>query len=137
MATHTNTDTGYGFVLNRAPDGKDHNSELQGRILGRVTTRTVLWGALVVAVSALAFRLLDPILAAFVAIILVTAAVVAVLASDWDRHSTYEEREAVRARRRAEKWERGARARDRDRAKWQAHQAKQARQAGQAGQAEQ
>ncbi len=121
-----NTDTGNGFVLNRAPDGRDHDSELQGRILGGVTRRTVFWGTLVVAVSALAFRLLDPILAAFVAIVLVTAAVVAILASDWDRHSTYEEREAVRARRRAEKWERGTQARDRDRAKWQAHQAKQA-----------
>ena len=52
--------------------------------------------------------------------------VVAFLARDWDSHSTYEERELARARRRAEKWERGADARARDRASWEAHQARQA-----------
>jgi hypothetical protein len=85
-----------------------------------------LWGAAVAAVSVLAFVLLDPIVAAFVTILLITGAVVAVLARDWDRHSTYEERELVRARKRAEKWERGKDARARDRAKWEAHQARQA-----------
>jgi membrane protein implicated in regulation of membrane protease activity len=86
---------------------------------------TVFWGALVAVVSVLAFLLLDPILAAFVVILLVTAAVIAFLARDWDRHSTYEEREAARARKRAEKWERGTDARARDRARWEAHQARQ------------
>ena len=86
----------------------------------------VLWGAAVAAVSVLAFVLLDPVLAAFVAILLVTGAVVAVLARDWDRHSTYEERELARAERRAAKWERSTAARARDRAKWEAHQARQA-----------
>jgi hypothetical protein len=51
--------------------------------------------------------------------------VIAVLASDWDRHSTFEERELERARRRKEKWERGAAARERDRVKWEAHRARQ------------
>ena len=90
-----------------------------------------LWGAAVAAVSVLAFVLLDPVLAAFVTILLVTAAVVALLARDWDRHSTYEERELARAQRRAEKWERGTDARARDRAKWEAHQARQAGKADQ------
>ena len=85
-----------------------------------------LWGAAVAVVSVLAFVLLDPVLAAFVVILVITAAVVAVLARDWDRHSTYEERELARAQRRAEKWERGTDARARDRAKWEAHQARQA-----------
>jgi hypothetical protein len=88
--------------------------------------RMVLWGGLVAAMSVLAFLLLDPVLAAFVVILLLTGAVVAVAARDWDQHSTYEEREAVRARRRAEKWDRNAAARDRDRARWEAHQARQA-----------
>jgi hypothetical protein len=86
----------------------------------------VLWGAAVVIGSVLAFVLLDPVLAAFVLILLVTGLGVAVLARDWDRHSTYEERELARARKRAEKWERGKEARARDRAKWEAHQARQA-----------
>jgi hypothetical protein len=88
--------------------------------------RLVLWGGMVVALSVLAFVLLDPVLAAFVVILLLTGAVVAVAARDWDQHSTYEEREAVRARRRAEKWDRNSAARDRDRARWEAHQARQA-----------
>jgi hypothetical protein len=79
--------------------------------------------------TVLAFRSLDPIIAAFLAILGVTLVVSAFLARDWDSHSTYEEREAARARRRAEKWERGAAARDRDRVRWEAHQARQARQA--------
>ena len=86
------------------------------------------WGvgvAVAVAGSVAAFLLLDPILAAFLAILLATVAVIAVLASDWDRHSTFEERELERARRRKEKWERGAAARERDRVKWEAHRARQ------------
>jgi len=91
--------------------------------------RIVIWGALVAAVSVLAFRLLDPIVAAFIVILLVTGLVIAYVARDWDQHPTYEQREAVRARKRAEKWDRNQAARDRDRAKWEAHQAKQARSA--------
>lgn len=89
----------------------------------------LFWGALVAIVSALLFLLLDPILAAFLVILLVTGAVIAYAARDWDQHSTYEEREAVRAQKRKAKWERNQAARDRDRAKWEAHQARQGRQA--------
>jgi hypothetical protein len=94
----------------------------------------VLWGALVVVVSVLAFVLLDPILAAFGVILLVTAAVAAFLGRDWDRHSTFEERELVRAGKRAGKWERNKDVRARDRAKWEAHQARQAESARRAEQ---
>ena len=77
--------------------------------------------------SVLAFLVLDPIVAAFLVILGGTAVVIAAVARDWDRHSTFEERELARARRRAEKWERTKGARDRDRARWEAHQARQAR----------
>lgn len=80
-----------------------------------------------VAGSALAFLVLDPIIAAFLVILGATAVVIAAVARDWDRHSTFEERELARARRRAEKWERGAAARARDRARWEAHQARRAK----------
>jgi membrane glycosyltransferase len=89
----------------------------------------VFWGALLAVVSVLAFLWLDPILAAFVAILLVTAAGIGYVARDWDQHSTYEEREAARARKRAEKWERGKDVRARDRARWEAHQERQAEKA--------
>ena len=92
--------------------------------------RMVFWGALIAVVSVLAFLLLDPIVAAFLVILLVTGAVIAFVARDWDQHPTYEEREAVRARKRGEKWDRNQAARDRDRARWEAHQAKQAGTAG-------
>ena len=82
--------------------------------------------AVVAAGCAAAFVLLDPIVATFVAMVLVTSLVVAFLARDWDRHSTYEQREQLRTQQRKEKWERGQAARDRDRAKWEAHQARQA-----------
>jgi membrane glycosyltransferase len=92
-----------------------------------VTLRGVVWGALVAAVSVLAFLVLDPIVAAFLVIMLVTVAVIAFLARDWDQHSTFEEREQARSVKRAQKWERNAGARARDRARWEAHQARQAR----------
>jgi len=91
--------------------------------------RMVSWGLVVAVVSVLAFLLLNPILAAFLVILVVTGAVMAYVARDWDQHSTYEERERIRAQKRAVKWERNQAARDRDRAKWEAHQAKQARSA--------
>lgn len=90
-----------------------------------MTVRWVLGGVVAVVGSVAAFLLLDPIAAAFVAIVLVTVATIAVLAGDWDRRSTFEERELERARRRKEKWERGAAARERDRVKWEAHRARQ------------
>jgi peptidoglycan/LPS O-acetylase OafA/YrhL len=73
-----------------------------------------------------AFLLLDPFLAAFVAIVVAVGLAMAVAARDWDQHETYEQRELERARRRAEKWDRNADARARDRAKWEAYQARKA-----------
>ena len=96
---------------------------------GGVTQRLVLGSTLVVLGSVAAFLLLDVILAAAVAIVLVTLLGAALAARDWDQHSTYEEREQARALRRKEKWDRSQGARDRDRARWEAHQARQARKA--------
>src|SRR4051812_50146339 len=60
-----------------------------------------------------------------------TLVVVAFFARDWDQHSTFEEREMVRARKRKAKWEKGKDKRARDRARWEAHQARRAgKQAG-------
>ena len=72
-------------------------------------------------------RNLDPILAAFVVILGATAVVITAFARDWDQHSTFEQRELARARKRGEKWDRNKDARDRDRVRWEAHQARQAR----------
>ena len=85
------------------------------------------------AVAVGAFVLLDPIAAAAVAILALTAVVMGVAAHDWDAHQSFEEREQARARRRREKWERNAGARARDRARWEAAKARQARKAGRAG----
>lgn len=95
-------------------------------------SRGLLAAAVVsLVLAALSFVLLDDVVVAgFVAILLVTAAVMAFLASDWDRHSTFEEREQQRALRRKAKWEANAEARERDRRRWEAHQARQAPQPG-------
>jgi hypothetical protein len=85
----------------------------------------VVWAA----ASVLAFRSLDPIIAAFLVIMGFTALVIGVLARDWDRHSTFEEREVARARKRKAKWEATKDVRARDRARWEAHQARQAKKA--------
>lgn len=114
-----------------------------GRILVGVTQDSpaprrvspLLAGAVVLAlaVGAGAFVLLDPFLAAFVAIVVAVGLAMAVAASDWDRHETFEERELARARRRAEKWDRNADVRARDRAQWEAHQARKAARAARDG----
>ncbi len=100
-------------------------SGAERRILVAVTVRWALGGAVAGVGSVTAFLLLDPVLAMFVAIVLVTVVVIAVLVGDWDRRPTFEQRELERARRRKEKWDRGAAARERDRAKWAAHRARQ------------
>lgn len=87
------------------------------------------------AVAVGAFVLLDPIAAAAVAILVVTAVVMGVVSRDWESHESFEEREHARARRRQEKWERNAGARARDRARWEAAKARQARKAAGAGSA--
>ena len=84
-----------------------------------------LGAALLAAGAVLAFLTLDPILAAFLVIFGGTAGALVAVARNWDRHSTFEERELVRARRRAEKWERNSDVRARDRARWEAYQARQ------------
>ncbi len=86
----------------------------------------VAGGALgTVALVALAFILLDVVIAAAVSIVLVTVLVIAVLAGDWDQHSSFEDREQERALRRKEKWDKNSGARDRDRRRWEEHQARQ------------
>jgi hypothetical protein len=79
--------------------------------------------------SVAAFTLLDPVIAAFLCIMGLTVVGAAFMGSGWVRSSTYEEREAERVRRRKAKWEAGAAARERDRARWEAHQARKAGQA--------
>jgi hypothetical protein len=86
----------------------------------------VLAAAVTVALVVWAFSALDVVVASAVAIVLLTALGLTVAASGWDQHSTYEERELARARRRQEKWDRNKAARERDRLKWEAHQARQA-----------
>ncbi len=65
-------------------------------------------------------------IAAFVCTLGLTVVVIAFLSSGWVRATSFEEREAERARRRKAKWEAGAAARRRDRARWEAHPARRA-----------
>jgi hypothetical protein len=105
-------------------DRPTRRPERSGADTGVVAKRWLVGGGIWVVVSALAFLVLDPILAAFVAIVLATFVVVAALAADWNKHSTFEQRELVRARKRAAKRERTKDVRARDRARWEAHQAR-------------
>ena len=98
-----------------------------GAEVPRSRSKRPLIGAIVWIVgSAVAFAVLDPVIAAFVCILGLTAVVVTFLSSDWVRSTSFEEREAERVRRRKEKWDAGAEARERDRARWEAHQARKA-----------
>ena len=93
--------------------------------------RILISTGVVAAVGVLTYLTLDAIMATFLTIVVAVTAMVLVLASDWDQHSTFEERELARARKRAAKRERTAGARARDRERWEAHQAKKsARQEG-------
>jgi hypothetical protein len=122
--------------VTRSPDGRilvrvtEHSGSTGATPDGRL--RPVAVAALVWLVGAvLAFTFLDPIIAAFLAIMGLTLVVVAFFARDWDQHSTFEEREMVRARKRKAKWEKGKDKRARDRARWEAHQRRRAeREAG-------
>jgi hypothetical protein len=87
----------------------------------------LLCAAVVTAAGVLALVFVDPILGAFLLIMGLTLLGIGAMARDWDRHPTYEDRELARARKRKEKWERGSAARERDRARWEAHQARQAK----------
>ena len=86
----------------------------------------VMWAAVtVVAFPAIGNVIVASGLAVFGLVLLVVLA----MASDWDRHPDFEERELARARRRRAKWERTADARARDRERWEAHQARRAERA--------
>jgi hypothetical protein len=91
----------------------------------------LIGGGIWVVLTVLVFLLLNPILAAFITIVTGTVVVVLGLAANWDEHSTFEQREAARAVKRKQKWDRNSGARERDRARWEAHQAQQARKAEQ------
>jgi uncharacterized membrane protein len=89
---------------------------------------TAFWGgglAVLIAGGYLAFRILNPIIAAALVILATTVLGIAALARDWDQHPGYEEREQARAERRKVKFAENQGARDKDRAKWEAHQARQ------------
>ncbi len=87
----------------------------------------MLAGAIWAAVSVLAFVAGgNTFLALGLAVFGLVLLVVLAMASDWDSHPDFEEREMARARRRREKWERNADVRARDRARWDAHQARKA-----------
>ena len=90
--------------------------------------RWLIGGGIWAVVTVLVFLLLNPILAAFITIITATIVVVLALAANWENHPTFEQREAARAVKRKEKWDRNSDARERDRALWEAHRAEQARQ---------
>lgn len=89
-----------------------------------MSKRWLRWLVVWAVVTALLFWLIYWVLALFVSVVGLTAVVILAMASDWDQHSTFEEREHVRARRRKEKYERNAGARARDREIWEAHRAK-------------
>jgi hypothetical protein len=95
------------------------------RILVGMSKRTVVAGVVWVALTVLAF-LLDPILGACVLIFGGIGVVVVQLASSWSEHPDFEARELDRARRRKVKWEKNKGAREKDAARYAAHQARKA-----------
>jgi hypothetical protein len=88
-----------------------------------MSKRTLVAGAVWVVLSVLAF-LVDPILGACVLIFGAIGVVVVQLSSTWDEHPDFEARELDRARRRQVKWEKNAPRREKDAARYAAHQAK-------------
>lgn len=138
---------GDGLLLNRDPTVGAPPLPWQGQAAlaprtadtGRVTTEPararwspgpVLGAVAAVVLSAVAFVVLDVVIAVAVSVALLTVLGMALAARGWDEHSTFEEREQERARRRKAKWEQNAGARERDRRRWEAHQAQQAQQSG-------
>jgi fatty acid desaturase len=99
-------------------------------VASQVLKRVLVWAV----VTALAFWLLYWVVAVGIAIIGFIALLVTLLSLDWDAHSTYEQREAERARRRQERYDRTAGKRAKDRARYEAAKAaeerRQARKAG-------
>lgn len=118
VRTHTGRP---GPVRAGADTGPVTNEPQRGR-----WTPGLIGGAFVaVALAVIAFVVLDVVVAVAAAVVLATGVVVAVLVSDWDQHSSYEERELERSRRRKDKWEQNKDARERDRRRWEEHQARQ------------
>ena len=93
-----------------------------------MSKRTVVAGVVWVLLSVLAFAE-DPVLGALVLIFGAAAVVVVQLSSTWNEHPDFEARELARARRRKAKWEKNAGAREKDAARYAAHQARQAERA--------
>ena len=89
-----------------------------------MSKRTVVAGVVWVVLSVLAFTV-DPILGAVVLIFGAAGVVVVQLASSWDDHPDFEARELARSRRRKARWERNSGSREKDAAKYAAHQARQ------------
>jgi hypothetical protein len=109
-----------GRILGGVSDPQPEGTETpRSRPVGPVVG-TVVW----LAGSVAAFTLLDSILATFVCILGLTIVAMAFFSTDWVRSTTFEEREAERVRRRKAKWDAGAAARERDRARWESHQAR-------------
>ena len=95
-----------------------------------MTKRLWLAGLIWAAVSAFAFVAVgNVIVATGLAVFGLVLLVVLAMAGDWDEHPDFEQRELVRARRRAVKRQRTAGARARDRERWEAHQARKAEKA--------
>jgi len=94
-----------------------------GRILVPMSKWTAVAGALWVGLTVLAF-LVDPILGACVLIFGGIGVVVVQLGATWNEHPDFEARELDRARRRKVKWDKGAKAREKDAARYAAAQAK-------------
>jgi hypothetical protein len=88
-----------------------------------MSKRTVVAGLVWTVLTVLAF-LVDPILGASVLIFGGIGVVVVQLASTWSEHSDFEARELDRARRRKIKWDQRAGAREKDAARYAAHQAR-------------
>jgi hypothetical protein len=92
-------------------------------VASRVLRSVLVW----LVVTGLAFWLLYWVVAVGIAVIGGIAVLVVLLSADWDQHSTYEQREADRATRRKERYERNAGRRARDRARYEAGRAAEAR----------
>jgi DNA-binding helix-hairpin-helix protein with protein kinase domain len=90
-------------------------------------------GLIWLVVSALAFWALYWVVALGITIMGAIVVLVAVLSADWDQHSTFDQREAERARRRKQKYERNAGKRAKDRARYEAGLARQAEKARRSG----
>jgi hypothetical protein len=103
-----------------APGG---GARILAGVASQVLKRVLVW----LVVTGLAFWLLYWVVALGITIIIGIGVVVSLMSLDWDQHTTYEQREADRARRRKERYERSAGRRAKDRARYEAAKAAEAR----------